>query len=47
MWKFLNIPLLYPLLFIAAALLIVGLATLIPIKFSKRNSIKGELQNND
>ena len=47
MWKFFNIPLLYPFLFIAAALLIVGVATLVPIKFSKRNSIKGELQNND
>ena len=47
MLKFLNIPLLYPILFIAASFLIVGVATLIPIKFSKRNSIKGELQNND
>ena len=47
MMKFLNIPLLYPLLFVGAFLFISMIATLIPIKFSKRNSIKGELQNND
>ena len=47
MMSFLNIPFLYPLLFLTASILIVGVATLIPIKFSKRNSIKGELQNND
>lgn len=46
-FKFLGVPFLYPLLFILAFILIAGLATLIPIKFSKKNSIKGELQNND
>ena len=45
--KFLNVPFLYPLIFIIAVLFITTLATLIPIAFSKRNSIKGELQNND
>ena len=47
MMNFLNIPFLYPLIFVVASLLIIGIATLMPIKFSKRNSIKGELQNND
>ena len=45
--KFLGFPFLYPLLFLFAFILITGLATLIPIKFSKKNTIKGELQNND
>ena len=45
--KFLNVPLLYPLLFIAATIVISALATLVPIVFSKKNSIKGELQSND
>ena len=45
--KFLNIPFLYPALFLGVVILITTLATLIPIIFSKRNSIKGELQNND
>lgn len=45
--KFLNVPLLYPLLFIAATALIAAFATLVPIIFSKKNSIKGELQSND
>ena len=47
MMSFLHTPFLYPLLFLTASILIVGVATLIPIMFSKRNSIKGELQNND
>ena len=45
--KFLNIPFLFPLIFIFATVLITCLSTLIPIKFSKRHSIKEELQNND
>lgn len=45
--KFFNIPLLYPLLFIAATIVIAAIATVVPIIFSKKNSIKGELQSND
>ena len=45
--KFMNVPLLYPLLFIAATIAVSAIATLVPIIFSKKNSIKGELQSND
>ena len=45
--SFMNVPLLYPLLLIALTMIVIYLATVIPITFSKKNSIKGELQNND
>ena len=45
--NFLNIPLLYPLLFFAITISVAAIATVVPIVFSKKNTIKGELQNND
>ena len=45
--NFLNIPLLYPLLYFAITISVAVIATVVPIIFSKKNTIKGELQNND
>ena len=45
--RFLNIPFFYPLLLLGAVFILIYLSTLIPIKFSKHNSIRTELQNND
>ena len=41
--SFMGFPLLYPLLLVAFIFLIVSVSTLLPIKFSKRNTIKMEL----
>ena len=45
--SFMGFPLLYPLLLVVVIFLIVSISTLLPIKFSKRNTIKMELQSND
>ena len=45
--KFLGITFLYPFIFLVGVLFITLISTLLPISFSKRNSIKEELQNND
>ena len=44
-YSFLNIPYLLPLLAIVSALLICSFVTLVPIHFSKRVSLKEELQS--
>ena len=44
---FLGIPFFYLLILLVVITLLVGLSTLIPIKFSKLNSVKTELQTND
>lgn len=45
--SFLNIPFFYPIILVVATLLLVSIATLIPISFSKNNSLKLELKSND
>ena len=45
--SFLKIPIFFPLLLIAGMILIIGLFTILPIKFSKSISLKEELQSND
>ena len=42
-----GVPLFYPLLLFAVVFVLVGLSTLIPIKFSRHNSLRTELQSND
>ena len=42
--EFLGIKFLFPLLIVLVVMLVVSFSTLIPISFSKRKSIKGELQ---
>lgn len=43
--EFLGIKFLFPLLIVLVVILVVSFSTLIPISFSKRKSIKGELQS--
>ena len=45
--SFYGIPFLYPLGLLVILLVMVGLSTLLPIKFSKKLSLKEELQSND
>ncbi len=45
--SFFDFPFLYPIIAIGAVMLLVGIFTLIPIKFSKSSSIRTELQSND
>lgn len=45
--SFLGIPFLYPLALLMVLILISVFATIIPIKFSKRNTLKMELNAND
>lgn len=45
--SFYNIPLFYPLLIVTSICFLISLATLIPIKFSKKRSLSLELKAND
>ena len=44
-YQFLGIKFLFPFLILLAVIMVVLLSTLVPISFSKRKSIKGELQS--
>lgn len=45
--SFLRIPFFYPFILFVVVFVLVSLSTLIPIKFSKKNVIRLELQSND
>ena len=45
--KYANVPLLYPLLSVVLVGALIYIATLLPIKFSKRNTLSLELKTND
>ena len=45
--SFLSIPFLYPLIALLVVFVLIGFATILPIKFSKRTSLSLELKTND
>ena len=45
--SFLNIPLLYPLAITIVIIFLITIATVLPIKFSKRRNLSLELKVND